>query len=132
MKTKNDLPLKQWLWLIGAYCISSVFAIIIGTVLVNTGKISLDNSRTYFVCSIFISGMIIGLLSRKLPLQWLGVGVGIVILLNTACALLVFTEISNTFILQNGSLLLGSILGYLIITKPAVKSKGKRRRKKYS
>ena len=132
MKNKNILPFKQWLWIIGTYCIYSVVAITICTILVNTGTTTLDNLTLYMVAAMLIGGFITGLLSKRLPLQWFAIALGLIILLNAACSLLVFSGITSTFILQNGALMLGSAIGYFLVRKQAVQSKGKRKRKKYS
>ena len=132
MKIKSDLPLKRWAWTIGVYCVSCAIAMILGTFLVNTGKIRLDNSGLYLILTMLISGLFCGLLSNKLPLQWAAVSLGIIMLFNAACSLLVFSGISSGFILQNGALTTGYVLSYFLVMKHNIKRKGKRRHKKYS
>lgn len=130
MKNKNILPFKQWLWIIGTYCIYSVVAITICAILVNTGTTTLDNLTLYMVTAMLIGGFITGLLSKRLPLQWFAVAIGLIILLNAACSLLVFGGISHTFVLQNCAIILGSAIGYFLIRMQAVQSRRKHKRRK--
>lgn len=132
MKTRNTLPLKRWLWMIGVYCISTAIGGIACAVLVNSGKMTLDNSGACVAFSMLISGLLIGLLSKNLTLIWGGVALGIVILLNVACSILIFSGISNTFLLQNGILIVSSIIGHFISNRSMLRPKGKRRHRKYS
>lgn len=132
MKTKNDLRLKQWLWMIGVYCISSVVVITACTFLVSAGNMSLENAGVYVVFSMLISGVLSGLLAKNMPIQWASVALGIAILLNATCCLLVFSGITKGFLLQNGALIIGCLSGYFLNKKHDTKRKGKRRHKKYS
>ena len=130
MKNKQVLPFKRWLWIIGTYCICSVIAITICAILVNTGTTTLNNASLYTIAAMLISGSITGLLSKSLPLQWFAVAIGLIILLNAACSLLVFGGISHTFVLQNCAIILGSAIGYFLIRMQAVQSRRKHKRRK--
>ncbi len=130
MKTKSGLPLSKWLWMLGIYLGSCVIGLIICSALVNGGDINLNGCKIAVACVVFLSGILIGLLAKGLPILGIGVPTGIMILLNTACGILVFSGIGDGFLLQNGALILGSLLGFWIINRGGRTPKGKRRRKR--
>ena len=129
MKLKNNMPLSKWLWMFGIYIVSSVIGVVICTTLVNGGNTTLDGCKIAVAVVTFISGVLMGLLAKNLPIIGICIPAGIMILLNAACALLVFAGIGNGFLIQNGALILGGLLGFWIINKSGRTPKGKRRRK---
>ncbi len=129
MKLKNNMPLSKWLWMLGIYLVNCVIGLIVCTSLVNSESITLDGCKIAVAVVSFISGTITGLLAKNLPVLGIGIPVGIMILLNATCALLVFNGIGSGFLIQNGALILGSLLGFWIINKSGRTPKGKRRRK---
>lgn len=129
MKLKSNLLLRKWLWMFGVYLVSSVIGLLICTTLVNEESITLEGSRIAVAVVSFISSALMGLLAKNFPILGICVPVGIIILINTACGLLVFLGIGNGFLIQNGALVLGSLLGFWIINRSVRTPKGKRRRK---
>lgn len=130
MKVKSSLPLKKWLWMLGIYIACCVIGLVICTALVNGGNITLEGAKIAVALVAFLSGMLIGVLSKGLPILGIAVPIGIIILLNTATAILIFHGIGDGFLLQNGALILGGLLGFWIANKSGRMPKGKRRRRR--
>ena len=129
MKIKYNMPLTKWLWMFGIYLGCCVIGLIICTILVSKGNITLEGSKIAVAIVALIGGIAMGLITRGLPILGVVVPAGILILLNAACSILIFTGLGGDFLLHNGALLLGGLFGFWIANRNIKTPKGKRKRK---
>ena len=129
MKTKSSLPLKKWLWMIALYIGCCGIGLVLCSAFINSGYITLDGSNLVVMLVVFIGSVLIGLLSKGLPVLGVLIPIGIVMLLHTAVSILVFQGVGDGFLLQMIALVLGGLLGYWICNKKRTTPKRKQRRR---